>query len=321
MKHLLAGMALFGICLNAQPWGAVAYTEGHNTHTFYNSDSPDEAKEGALAGCRKENPDSVCRVWYPVRGTAIVVVRSEGGVFQVADPDPDTAVKKALTNCKANNKYCWLASIAWDKGNTYAALASVDKGKIFIATGFSTLEKAEEASLKGCNEINGIDNGCKVSYRTNERSWFVFAENHESCGFGRSTVSKQDAIDTALEYCRKNNSEAATCKVTQVYENEGPTPAPASVAKWQKSIEPEKEKMLNKLKKELAIKEASSRPQRQRVSSDGSCRPRTQTIRCRSNCYNGDCVIEYENGCKVRVQVQPKFDSFQNQWTYPSPSC
>lgn len=52
-----------------------------------------------------------------------------------------------------------------------------------------------------------------------------------------------------------------------------------------------------------------------------NCRPRTREIRCRSNCVNGDCIVEYENGCKIRVQVPARFDPFSNQWTYPAPSC
>lgn len=51
------------------------------------------------------------------------------------------------------------------------------------------------------------------------------------------------------------------------------------------------------------------------------CRPRTRELRCRSSCTNGNCIVEYENGCRMRVQVSPRFDPFSNQWTYPSPSC
>lgn len=52
-----------------------------------------------------------------------------------------------------------------------------------------------------------------------------------------------------------------------------------------------------------------------------NCRPNTPTVRCQSSCTNGNCIVTYENGCKMRVQVSPRFDSFQNQWVYPSPSC
>lgn len=57
------------------------------------------------------------------------------------------------------------------------------------------------------------------------------------------------------------------------------------------------------------------------ASAGGDCRPRTKEIRCRWDCSNGDCVVAYENGCMIRVQVSPRYDPFANQWTYPSPSC
>jgi alpha/beta superfamily hydrolase len=57
------------------------------------------------------------------------------------------------------------------------------------------------------------------------------------------------------------------------------------------------------------------------IAKNGNCRPKTNQLRCSSQCYNGDCEVTYENGCKVRVQVNAKFDPFTSQWTYPSPSC
>lgn len=64
-------------------------------------------------------------------------------------------------------------------------------------------------------------------------------------------------------------------------------------------------------------------PKRSAAAQTGNadCRPRTPVIRCNSNCVNGDCIVTYENGCKIRVQVSPRFDGSSNQWTYPSPSC
>ena len=62
----------------------------------------------------------------------------------------------------------------------------------------------------------------------------------------------------------------------------------------------------------------TSAPARQ---AEASCRPNTPTVRCTSQCSNGNCVVTYENGCRMRVQVQPRFDGFSNQWTYPAPSC
>ena len=51
------------------------------------------------------------------------------------------------------------------------------------------------------------------------------------------------------------------------------------------------------------------------------CRPHSATLTCQSSCTNGDCIVTYENGCKVRVQVNAKFNSMSGQWEYPSPGC
>ena len=53
----------------------------------------------------------------------------------------------------------------------------------------------------------------------------------------------------------------------------------------------------------------------------GNCRPKTSRITCQSQCVNGDCVVTYANGCKMRVTVASKFNPFTSQWEYPSPGC
>lgn len=70
----------------------------------------------------------------------------------------------------------------------------------------------------------------------------------------------------------------------------------------------------------------SSPPQAQKKkvsdsTSPENCRPTGPSIRCQSQCVNGDCVVTYENGCKVRVRVKARLDPFSSQWTYPSPGC
>jgi len=55
--------------------------------------------------------------------------------------------------------------------------------------------------------------------------------------------------------------------------------------------------------------------------ASGNCRPKTSRITCQSQCFNGDCVVTYANGCKMRVTVDSKFNPFTSQWEYPSPSC
>lgn len=55
--------------------------------------------------------------------------------------------------------------------------------------------------------------------------------------------------------------------------------------------------------------------------SERNCRPNTPTIRCSSQCTNGNCVVTYENGCKMRVQVAPTMDPFSGMMTFPTPQC
>lgn len=56
--------------------------------------------------------------------------------------------------------------------------------------------------------------------------------------------------------------------------------------------------------------------QQPRASGTADCRPKTREIRCRSNCVNADCVVEYGHGCRIRVQIAPRFESFSDQWTF-----
>jgi len=70
--------------------------------------------------------------------------------------------------------------------------------------------------------------------------------------------------------------------------------------------------------KPVAAKEA---PAAKPPKLTGNCRPTGPSIRCQSRCTNGNCIVTYENGCEIRVQVQPKFNPFNSQWEYPSPGC
>lgn len=58
-----------------------------------------------------------------------------------------------------------------------------------------------------------------------------------------------------------------------------------------------------------------------KANTGRDCRPRTSSLRCQSNCVNGNCVVTYENGCKINIQVNSKYNAFTNQWEYPSPGC
>lgn len=66
---------------------------------------------------------------------------------------------------------------------------------------------------------------------------------------------------------------------------------------------------------------ANAKPAATPPRKTGNCRPSGPSIRCQSRCTNGNCIVTYENGCEIQVQVQPKFNPFNSQWEYPAPGC
>lgn len=148
---------------------------------------------------------------------------------------------------------------------------------------------AEQKVMKMCSENakkNKHTGKCKFVGAGDGPKYIAFFHTKDGSGFGvSSNADRQQAIDSAYTNCSKQGECPDTAAKVDFDEGEQ-QPRPAKMA-----------------------------------AAGDSCRPRTQEIRCRSNCVNGDCVVEYENGCKIRVQVSPRFDPFTNQWTYPSPSC
>lgn len=57
------------------------------------------------------------------------------------------------------------------------------------------------------------------------------------------------------------------------------------------------------------------------ATSETNCIPTTRVRSCTSQCFNGDCVVTYSNGCQVRVQVSPQYNSSSSKWEYPYPDC
>ena len=202
------------------------------------------------------------------------------------------------------------------------------------ATGVSQKE-AESSALKSCREAHP-KNKCAVQYTA-----AVAAAGAPDGRFqmSPSTKSKKDAEKTVLDQC------GASCKITLSRtapgffailgaKKDGDYVAAhlqygADTGKWAM------EEGVRSCKKKFdlpcdivsfgAMKGAfDAAPVAQAVkpkAAPASCRPNTPSIRCSSNCTNGNCVVTYENGCKMRVQVQPRFNPFSNQWTYPAPSC
>ncbi len=163
----------------------------------------------------------------------------------------------------------------------WMALAVDDSGTWGISVRESSKKQAELAALKECTKAKGVK--CRVLGSKDHLGYVALA-------LSKTFVSVQisdtlaEAKRSALDTCAKETSKDDSCTI-----------------EWTG---------INGVVRE--------NPQ---TTQTNDCRPRTRELRCRSNCVNGNCVVEYENGCKIRVQVSPRFDSFSTQSTYPSPSC
>lgn len=201
----------------------------------------------------------------------------------------------------------------------------------------NTQREANKVALRGCNE-----RAPKKDCVLDSTKAVVRAEDGGRIGFGRSSVSLAEARKLALDSCGK-----AECKVTfemakpgfyslfKAEEDKNGNSNFFLAHEYTDSDKADKEayegcKNLTgrncKIVWSGAIagvyKLATARaPNPSPISSERNCRPNTPTVRCSSQCTNGNCIVTYENGCKIRVQVQPRFDGFTNQWTYPSPDC
>jgi hypothetical protein len=203
------------------------------------------------------------------------------------------ANRRALDACNKNapKKDCALPSFR----AIAKAKASTESG---VSLSTESLEDAKKQAVNTCNKQGTTT--CEVVTSITQPGFFSIAEidDEKKSGdlyiyYGSNDLER--AIKEAREMCEKDTN--AKCRI------------------WRSSVilgvlEFSKDKKLTpeKIKSDLPV-------------AQKNCRPQTSTIHCSSQCYNGDCVITYENGCKMRVQVRPSFDSFSNEWKYPSPQC
>lgn len=180
--------------------------------------------------------------------------------------------------------------------SAYSAIAAM-KGEpiktIYYATNFANQKAADKAAIEGCQStakkagLNPDGNKCIVALRSKVPGYGAISCGSNGCGLAMGHDSAQSAIDTAYTQCTESYAECQQKNITNWPDFKGYPPA---------------------------------REARQSISST-DCRPRTNYLRCSSTCNNGSCIVSYENGCKMRVQVNAKYDAFRNQWDYPAPSC
>ena len=163
---------------------------------------------------------------------------------------------------------------------------------IWAAWNYSTQKAADQAALEGCrsearkNGIGNLSKQCKVVTRAKKSGYGALTCGDTGCSWAVEYGSAQDAVDSAYESCAERYNNCRDKDITYWEDFTGFSPKTRA-----KALVP------------------------------NDCRPRTPTLSCKSTCTNGNCLVTYENGCKMRVQVTPQFNPFSNQWTYPSPSC
>lgn len=158
------------------------------------------------------------------------------------------------------------------------------------ASNYDTQKEADKQAILSCKEaskakgLQKLANQCKVVDRADGPGYGTILCGVGGCAWSLSYNTGQEAIDAAFANCSKSYSNCQEKDIQFYKDFAGFTPAPS-----------------------------------QNTAND--CRPRSNSLRCSSSCTNGDCIVTYENGCKMRVQVQPRFNGFTNTWEYPSPNC
>jgi hypothetical protein len=196
------------------------------------------------------------------------------------------ANKVALEGCNqgAPKKDCVL-------DRTKAVARAEGGGRIGVGRSLTSLAEAKKRAIEQCGNP-----GCKVTFSLTKPGFFVVAKSEED---------EKGDVDFYLAHQFADLDEAASGAVNGCQELTG-------------------QKCNLLMAGAIAgIYKVASNPAHRRLpaASEQNCRPNSPTVRCTSQCTNGNCIVSYENGCKIRVQTQARFDPFTNQWTYPAPSC
>lgn len=203
-------------------------------------------------------------------------------------------------------------------------------------------EKADKLALYSCNSTEASKKDCSNSVT----KAVVRAESANHIGMSSSHINVADAKRTAIDQCGQPD-----CKVLEVYDYR--KPGFIAVARTAKQDSPVNfytawgftdsnrahESALEGCRKKagepcnifysgaipgpIPVHAAAKtiEPAPMAATNPRSCRPTTATVKCDSKCVNGNCVLEYANGCKIRVRVESNFNPTNNTWEHPLPSC
>lgn len=193
-------------------------------------------------------------------------------------------------------RFIFLALLAFVCGNclAYSSIATVEghaPNAVYRSNNYESQKEADEVALEGCRVavrkigIGHLAKKCKVVTRGKGPGYGAMTCGDDGCSWATGYDSTQYAVDAAYENCSK---QFTNCKDKNIQFWEDFAGFPGN-----------KSKKLSK--------------------TETDCRPRTSALRCQSSCTNGDCIVSYSNGCRLRVQVSPQFNG--TQWIYPPPSC
>lgn len=211
------------------------------------------------------------------------------------------------------------ASIAFDSDNTWSwavGKTQAEANKLAMAQ-CAKLTKTNDCKLSLFKGIARAKGGKTLAYAwsTNSLSEAKSAAL-KSCGNADCKISESFAQPGFFSLFKSKGSDTATYFLAYGYSNSDLADADAKAGCEENSG------TSCSVVISSAIPGAIAAPRAAPASAvEKSCRPTTPSVRCTSRCTNGNCELTYENGCKMRVQVPAKFDPFNNQWTYPAPSC
>jgi hypothetical protein len=320
----LLWLCLLGV---AHAWTAIADQPNGEKYfpvqVEYGDDDPGFASQTALDSCNKRLGNG-CELLtkHAVGYGAVVVAQGIKGTRHplrnsyASRSNPLKAAAAALALCRRGGYRCWVTFAVWDGGANWTALAVGKDGLgTFLARNAPTRDQAEQSALAGCKKKGGTDCQIYKKLTTSDHLFFVQAGSKDAHELYVSETRKV-AEQKAMAICGEKSS--TPCKLKFIAENKAPDPAPSSFARVEREAAQGHKLFI------AAVDRSYGQARQTPTASPGrgaSCRPQGPNVQCTSQCVNGNCVIQYENGCKVRVQVSPVFNGFNNQWEYPAPSC
>lgn len=296
-KYLATACALYISIISNQvfAWTASAISENDYVFTQFDSPDPENALGLAIEACERNSNSKCIKFVNVVRKTATVIVKSEDeSTYLISNQDPMKAANQSLKNCKVGEKIgCRVASVNWDSGSTWAALAMGNDNYHYIYN-VETEQSATKDALKACEEIVTEKNSCNAikSFIVNRRAYFATANSKTTTHFGISD-EKSVAENMAIEGCRKETTDSSPCHILNVVLNDGPTPPPASY----KQVE--------------AMAKIDPPP---KARPTGPTTTSINRLSYTNNCINGSCVREFPNGRTERWQEPRVMNPLTQNW-------